>query len=388
MSENLRELVKKRKDFHDRSRLAPFDIKLQENYRSFRNFVSQQIHTAKISYFKKEFNNCKADQVKRWKFIKMMITGSDKSKDSTITLKTNDQSLSKNSQEVAEIFNTFFTSVGSNLADKLPPTDANFTDYFAPQIEWDSRPKFSFYVVDSTDILPIVDNLQTKKATGPDKISSRAIKENKLIILPILTYLVNLVIENSVFPDCLKIARVTPIFKKGDKQSTNNYRPISILSTISKIVEKILSNQITDFLETNSILTDCQFGFRRGRNTTTAINKLMEQLYENFNLCNSTFGIFLDFSKAFDTINHEILVKKLLYNGFLPCATSLIENYLKNRKQYVVLNTAVSQYRDINIGVPQGSNLGPLLFLIYINDLLNAAPALSYILYADDTNIF
>ena len=118
---------------------------------------------AKISYFKNEYNNCKADQVKRWKFIKMMINGSDKSKDSTITLKTNNQSFSKNSQEVAESFNTFFTSVGENLADKLPPTDANFADYFAPQIEWDSRPKFSFYVVDSTDILPVVDNLQAKK---------------------------------------------------------------------------------------------------------------------------------------------------------------------------------------------------------------------------------
>ena len=130
--------------------------------------------------------------------------------------------------------------------------------------------------------------------------------------------------------------QVTLIFKKGDQKSPNNYRPIPVLSTVAKIVEKILSNQIINFLESNSILTDCQFGFRKGRNTTSAITLLMEQLHENFNQCISTEGIFLDFSKAFDTINHDILVKILPFNGILPCATSLIENYLKNRIQYYV----------------------------------------------------
>ena len=122
-----------------------------------------------------------------------------------------------------------------------------------------------------------------KKATGPDKISPLAIKDNKCFIVPILVFLINLVIETSVFPDCLKTSRVTPIFNKGDKKSPNNYRPISFLSTAVKIEEKILSNQIIIFLESNSILTDCQFGFRKGRNTTSAINLLMEQLYKNFN---------------------------------------------------------------------------------------------------------
>ena len=236
--------------------------------------------------------------------------------------------------------------------------------------------------------MPIIDGLNPSKATGHDRITARAVKENKLVIGPILVFLINLTIKTSTFSDCLKIARVKPVYKKGSKKDKNNYRPISILSAISKIVERILTHQITEYLETYSILTRHQFGFRKGKNTTFAISNLMEQLYENFNCSTITQGIFLDFSKAFDTINHDILVQKLCFSGFDQMATQLILSYLSNRKQFVNINGVASQTRIMSIGVPQGSIIGPLLFLIYINDLLKAAPTLSYILYADDTNIF
>ena len=168
-------------------------------------------------------------------------------------------------------------------------------------------------------------------------------------------FLINLIIQTSVFPDCLKIARVTPIFKKGEKTNRNNYRPISILSAISKIVEKVLTNQLSDFMELHDLFTESQHGFRKGRNTTGAINNLMEQLYENFNSSAITQGVFLDFSKAFDTINHQILIDKLPFYGLTFRATQVLESYLQNRKQFVMVNGHVSDMRKISVGVPQGS---------------------------------
>ena len=387
MTSEIFQLREKRTSLHIKSKKEPFNTDLQKKYKSFRNFVTTKIRNAKSEYYKNQFSNCKSNQNEKWRFVNTILNRNAQSENHVI-LRDKSGSICENQHINADIFNKFFTKVGTDLANALPPSK-NSLEYYFENASWQINTHFDFNEIEATDILKVIDSFSIRKATGPDGIPMRSIKDSKHVIIPVLVYLTNLIIKSSVFPNCLKIARVKPLFKKGDRYICTNYRPISVLSSISKIIEKLLSFQIRDYFETNSLLTDCQFGFRTKRSTTDAINYIMERLYQNFNSRKITQGVFLDFSKAFDTINHEILVTKLSsFYGFSMSAKELIQSYLTNRKQFVRLSNADSEMENIEIGVPQGSVLGPLLFIVYINDLLNSAPNLSYVLFADDTNVF
>jgi hypothetical protein len=198
----------------------------------------------------------------------------------------------------------------------------------------------------------------------------------------------NLSFSEGSFPDHLKQAKVIPIFKKGDTMIFSNYRPISVLSIFSKILEKLMYNRLIEYIKTHNILFKNQFGFREGHSTEQALMLLTSNLYQALDKGNYAIGLFLDFSKAFDTIDHSILLQKLSHYGIRGIAANWVTSYLHNRKQVVTYNGVTSQECTVKCGVPQGSILGPLLFLLYINDLANICSKTFALLFVDDTNIF
>jgi hypothetical protein len=214
------------------------------------------------------------------------------------------------------------------------------------------------------------------------------LKANKNIFSPLLVHIINLSLSLGTFPSELKIGNIITILKSGPENLVTNYRPISLLTTISKIFECVFCNRLVNFLQKNKLLYDLQFGFRDRHSTYLAMISLMEKIIGALEQGNFTIGIFLDFSKAFDTVNHKILLSKLNCYGIRGIANKWVGIYLSGRKEFTTYNGSNSATTNIKCGVPQGSILGPILFLLYINDLGTISPTVSPIMFADDSNLF
>ena len=240
----------------------------------------------------------------------------------------------------------------------------------------------------NTEILQIINRFKNKKSPGSDNVGPQLLKEITSEIVMPLVHLFNLSISTGKVPDFLKIAKVIPIYKKGDRQTIGNYRPISLLSIFDKVLEKIMHSRLYSYLNASNILYDYQFGFRRNYSTCLALIDVVDQIYEHLDNHEKVVGIYLDLQKAFDTVDHEILLAKLYHYGIRGNVFDWFKDYLTGRKQYVCISGSNSDYGNITCGVPQGSVLGPLLFLVYVNDIGRSVPNIPVKLFADDTNLF
>ena len=367
---------------HDLFRLVKLNLYNPENYKNYCNTLKTTLRNAKRSYFNKLFDKHKSDIKRTWTIINSSIKPGRKHA-SIKKIVCNNQMLEDESQ-IAEALNEHFSSIGLKLSSKLPSTPQNsYSAFLPPSIQ------NSFYLspANDHDVKQIISNLKNKKG-NIHTIPIHLYKEHVDILTPPIVKIFNSIISCGHYPEILKIACVTGVFKSGDTTNPNNYRPISSLPILNIIIEKLLYNKLINFLEFNKILTTKQFGFRKGISTQDGINELVSNIYTALEKNEYTGAVFLDLSKAFDTVSHKILLKKLEHYGIRGLTYLLLSSYLSNRKQYVSINGNKSQEKEISIGVPQGSVLGPLLFLIYINDLPRSLTKLNSILFADDTTLY
>lgn len=231
-------------------------------------------------------------------------------------------------------------------------------------------------------------SLRNSRATDAFGIQTAPVKFVIDIIASCLEYIFNLCLSTGVFPRSMQTAKVTVIFKKGDKNNLSNYRPVSVLPVFSKGLEKVILARFCSFTDHFGIISPAQFGFRKNRSTELALMTQKEFILQKFEEKKMVLGIFLDFSKAFDLISHDVLLKKLDRYGIRGVAHSLITSYLQHRSQFVAIAGDQSELKSVRTGVPQGSILGPYLFILYINDIVNVDPSAKCVIYADDTSLF
>ena len=350
-------------------------------YIKYRNKLTHVIRSSTKKHYAEKFESCKNNIKNTWRSINDIL---GKAKKSTIpTYFTDGTSQITDPDQIAERFNKFFSDVGPTLAAKIN-TNTNFSDFLSAPFE----KSIFFNPTSGKEILDIIGTFKNGKSPGNDNISPTVVKRIGPFISTPLSHIFNLALSSGVFPSGLKIAKVIPIFKKDDPHTFSNYRPISLLPCFSKILERLIYNRLVNFLSTYNILHENQYGFRKQHSTDLALLDIYDKISSALSNRLHTIGIFLDLSKAFDTIDHNILLTKLHHYGIRGTPLALLTDYLHNRKQFTSFNSHSSGLLPVPCGVPQGSILGPLLFLLYVNDIPNASRSLSFILFADDTNIF
>ena len=360
------------------------------NYKLARNDVTRSIKRSKANYYRNLFRDNVENPKQFWRQLKRAFP--TKSQEKAPRSLNIDGDLITNNKKMSNAFCSFFTNVGSSLNKKFISLcnstwkSFNFENRLS-KINPDNH-KFKFKEVNLADVLRILKKLHVGKACGIDNIPAKLIKDGAEELCAPLMFLANYSFRSGVFPTQEKCGKINPLHKSGTHTSMDNYRPISVLNTLSKVIERLAYQQISDYLESNNLLCPHQYGFRRGRSTQHAVTKFADSIRHNMDQSNCTGALYMDLKKAFDTVHHGCLLQKLPLYGINNIELTWITDYLFNRSQYVVIDNIASDSYHITHGVPQGSILGPLLFIILINDIHHDLKICNILLYADDAVIY
>lgn len=357
-----------------------------KEFKKLRNKVKRTVIKTKRSFVLSKLNDSTNNPRNYWKELNNLFSPSPITRTSELIL--SDNGMDVDIQQSADFMNTYFSKVGEKLAEAINTNNENYLAELQSEADMQNNLLISWRPTNTQEIEIMIDAIDVNKSSMTENINSRLLKDCLYLTMDKICILFNRILTDGIFPTPWKTACVVPIFKNGNSKIVSNYRPISLLPLISKLFEKILHKRLYHFLNDKNFFSPNQCGFRPELGTDDSISAMLNYIYHNLNNQTPTMAIFFDLSKAFDSIDHSILKLKLKTAGIKGNCYKLLNNYLTNRNQYCRVNNTISNYLPIKYGVPQGSTLGPLLFIIFINDLATKITIPQISLYADDTAFY
>ena len=355
--------------------------KMRSDYKKYKKVLDATIRQAKELHYNKRIAAAGTDGRQIWSIINEVVDRKQCRHKMPDTFRHNGNVI-KGEQDIANGFNEYFASIGTDMANSLP-TEEGYETY----LNLSPDHYFSLARTTEVEVEKIMRNQKPKLSCGIDTINNKIVKICSKELAKPMTIIINKSLDEGIVPAAFKIARIIPLYKKKAADEFGNYRPVSLLSALSKILEKVVCAQMMHFFEVSKSICDTQYGFRNKSQTTHVVQNMLNFIAENAANNQPIIATFIDLSKAFDCLQYDKLFRKMKSLGFQPHTIKWFIDYLSNRKQITDVNGTVSEMKDMLLGVPQGSILGPILFLIYVNDINNSDSRCTFTKFADDTTM-